>query len=130
MAQQKDNAQREAQSDRSLENVNPQVLTSEMTKVCKPYKSSMLFRIFPLTCPRWLMGKGISRTCTVCVSTFMFIPLPGPLADNVYRGERTASALESKLDEIHRNLDRLLASFEEVARSSAEDKPSEAPTSN
>jgi len=34
----------------------------------------------------------------------------------IAQGERTASALEAKLDGIHRNLDQLLASFEEMAQ--------------
>ncbi|KIW71972.1 hypothetical protein PV04_00197 [Phialophora macrospora] len=102
MAQQKPNTQKvdeQAQSDGSLENINPQMLTSEMTKAFQELAQS----VSPPLCS---------------------YSLPGPLVDNVYRGERTASALESKLDGIHRNLDRLLASFEEMGQSRAENKPS------
>jgi len=43
----------------------------------------------------------------------------------ITQGEKTASALESKLDGIHRNLDLLLASFEETGHSGGEAKPSD-----
>ena len=46
----------------------------------------------------------------------------GAPTDESYRGEQAASALESKLDGIHRNLDQLLASFEEMEQT--RNKPS------
>jgi len=47
----------------------------------------------------------------------------------IAQGERAASALEAKLDGIHKNLDELLASFEEIAKSPPEDTPSGASAS-
>lgn len=68
------------------------------------------------------MAKGIPGTCTVRPRHSCSLLLP--FSDDIYSGERTATALEAKLDGIHRNLDQLLASFEEMAQSKGETEPS------
>jgi len=45
------------------------------------------------------------------------------------QGEQTASAIEAKLDGIHKNLDQLLASFEDIAADSHQQKDSATDTS-